>query len=137
MPIAYSDRKDLPGRQIADLFYAVGWSDQRETDEAHLKYYALPFINSTFVISAWDGETLVGCVRALSDQVFRSVIYDLAVLPGYQGQGIGKELLRLCRAQCPGSEWLLATVPERVGFYEKQGFQRLEEPVMQLPCQWF
>lgn len=43
--------------------------------------FNIGFLNSTFVFSAWIDEHLVGCVRVLSDLHFRSVIYDLAVLP--------------------------------------------------------
>ena len=136
MNITYRSEKNLPCLPLAALFRAVGWSDGAESDQM-LAHFNKPFLNSTFVFSAWDGERLVGCVRALSDRMFRSVLYDLAVLPEYQGKGIGGELVRLCRNECPDSEWLLQTVPERVAFYEKLGFDRFEEPVMQIPCRWF
>jgi len=136
MNITYDNRKELPCGGLVNLFRAVGWSDGSETEEM-LAHFNLPFLHSTFVFSAWDGETLVGCVRALSDRIFRSVIYDLAVLPEYQGRGIGSELIRLCISECPSSEWLLATIPERAGFYEKLGFSPFTQPVMQIPCKWF
>ena len=136
MRISYDSRKDLPCLALVELFRAVGWSDGSETEEMILKFNK-PFLNSTFVFSAWDGERLVGCVRALSDRMFRSVIYDLAVLPDYQGCGIGKELIRLCQSECPSSEWLVQTIPERTGFYERLGFNKYSDPVMQIPCRWF
>lgn len=136
MSITYSPRKDLPCLPLVHLFRAVGWSDGSETEEM-LAHFNRPFLNSTFVFSAWAGEKLVGCVRALSDRMFRSVIYDLAVLPEYQGRGIGSELVRLCISECPSSEWLLETIPERMSFYEKLGFSQFTQPVMQIPCQWF
>ena len=136
MRISYDSRKDLPCLALLELFRAVGWSDGSETEEMILNFNR-PFLNSTFVFSAWDGERLVGCVRALSDRMFRSVIYDLAVLPEYQGRGIGRELVRLCQNECPASEWLVQTIPERVGFYERLGFSTYSEPVMQIPCKWF
>lgn len=136
MCIRYDDRKDLPCEGLVALFRAVGWSDGSETEEM-LRHFNRPFINSTFVFSAWDGTRLVGCIRALSDRMFRSIIYDLAVLPEYQGRGIGKELIRLCRAQCPDSEWLLQTIRERIGFYEKLGFKQFSAPVLHIPCSWF
>ena len=134
--ITYSTKKDLPCEPLLRIFQAVGWSDGTET-QAMVDNFNKPFINSTIVISAWDGETLVGCVRALSDQMFRSIIYDLAVLPQYQKQGIGKELVRRCREHFPNSEWLVQTIPERVGFYESMGFQRKEDPFLNIPCKWF
>ena len=136
MSITYDTRKDLPCLPLCRLFRAVGWSDGNET-ETMLANFSKPFIHSTLVFSAWDGDLLVGCVRVLSDRMFRSVIYDLAVLPEYQGQGIGHELIRRCLAEYPDSEWLVQTIPERIGFYETLGFQNHGDPVLHLPCKWF
>ena len=59
-----------------------------------LEHFNIGFINSTFVFSAWIDKQLVGCVRVLSDLHFRSIIYDLAVLPEYQRRGVGSALIR-------------------------------------------
>ncbi len=135
--ITYSERKDLPNLPLRDLFFAVGWSDGTETQEM-LAAFAQPFINSTFVFSAWDDDLLIGCVRVLSDRMFRSIVYDLAVHPAYQQQGIGKELLHRCIAQCPDSEWLIQTEPHIAAYYEKQGFSRINEDIfLHIPCKWF
>ncbi len=92
MNITYEATKHLPPEQLHKIFVAVGWSDGGETPEMIETEYTVPWINSTLVIFAWDGESLVGAVRVLSDTLFRSVIYDLLVLPEYQGQEIGKNL---------------------------------------------
>ena len=76
-------------------------------------------------------------MRALSDTMFRSVILDLAVLPEYQGKGIGSELVRKCMDVYPDSEWLLETIPERVSFDEKLGFEINNNPVLKIPCKCF
>ena len=79
--IQYETRKDLPCRDLYELFLAVGWTDKNLTTQTMLENFNIGFINSTFVFSAWDNKRLVGCVRVLSDLHFRSVILDLAVLP--------------------------------------------------------
>ena len=72
MDISYNDaKKDLPPEQLHDLFVAVGWSDGTETPDMIQKGYRIPWINSTLVVSAWDGERLIGAVRVLSDTLFR------------------------------------------------------------------
>ena len=120
--IRYDDtRKDLPNEKLFALFWAVGWTNGDGADE-HLHHFNTPFCGSSYVISAWDGETLVGCVRVLSDGAVRSVLYDLAVLPEYQGQGIGGTLLTSCVQKYPNTEWIAETTQNRVGFYEKYGF---------------
>ena len=68
----------------------------------------------------------VGCIRVLSDLHFRSIIYDLAVLPEYQNKGIGKELVQRCMNACESSEWLVQTDMAK-GFYEKIGFKENDD----------
>ena len=90
--IRYDDiRKDLPNEKLFALFLSVGWASE-DGAAAHLHHFHAPFCGSSYVSSAWDGETLVGCARVLSDGAVRSVLYDLAVLPEYQGQGIGSSV---------------------------------------------
>lgn len=136
MNITYKTIKDLPNKQLYKLFSAVGWADEESTTQAMIDNFNKPFINSTIVISAWDEDVLVGCVRVLSDLMFRSVIYDLAVLPEYQGNGIGKELVRMCRGQVPNSEWLVGTTTEKASFYENIGFNLCDDVFLNIPCKW-
>jgi ribosomal protein S18 acetylase RimI-like enzyme len=101
--------------------------------------YNIPFINSTFVISAWYNEKLVGVVRVLSDKIFRSIIYDLIVDPEFQGNGIGRELIKLCINQNPNSEWLVETKENIAGFYENIGFKMCgkDNVFLNIPCKLF
>lgn len=137
MNITYKSIKDLPNEQLYKLFVSVGWADESTTTQSMIDNFNKPFINSTIVFSAWDNDLLVGCVRVLSDKMFRSVIYDLAVLPEYQGKGIGKELVKKCREQIPNSEWLVGTTTERDSFYENLGFEKCNDVFLSIPCKWF
>lgn len=92
------------GRALLDLQRAVAASD--------------------LVLTAWDGPVLVGCVRVLSDFVYRAVLCDVIVHPAYRGQGIGSKLVaqvtahpRLARVQ----KFTLMTTTAR-GFYERLGW---------------
>ena len=137
MDITYSTEKDLPFGQLYNLFSSVDWADENSTTEEMINNFSVPFINSTVVISAWDNDKLVGCVRVLSDRIFRSHIYDLAVLPEYQNQGIGTELVKRCIVHFPNSEWNLETIPERIGFYKQLGFEINEKPTLKIKCKLF
>jgi ribosomal protein S18 acetylase RimI-like enzyme len=137
MDIIYNDtRKDLPCGQLHRLFVSVGWSDGTETPDM-ISNYNIPFKNSTLVVSAWENENLVGAVRVLSDQMFRSVLYDFLVLPDYQNRGIGREMLRRCLEHFPKSEWLVQTTKEISGYYEKNGFKVNSDVFLSIPCQLF
>ena len=136
MRVEYRDKKDLPCNELYQLFLAVGWAKEDETTQAMIDNFNIGFINSTFVFSAWVDEHLVGCVRVLSDLHFRSIIYDLAVLPGFQNKGIGKELVQRCINACESSEWLVQTDMAK-GFYEKIGFKENADYFLTIPCKWF
>ena len=134
--IRYDDKiKELPCDQLYNLFKLAGWTEGSETDEM-LKNFNVPFINSTLVVSAWDNERLVGAVRVLSDKIIRSVIYDLVVDPEYQGQGIGKELVKRCIRHYPYTEWLVQTTGNIAGYYEKMGFKTYNDVVLSIPSKW-
>jgi len=137
MSIIYSDtKKDLPCKQLHKLFISVGWSDGSESADM-IENYNIPFINSTLVISAWENGRLIGVVRVLSDKMFRSIIYDLIVLPEYQGKGIGKELVKRCIEHYPNSEWLVQTTTKIYNYYEKLGFKINEDVFLTIPCKLF
>ena len=46
--------------------------------------------NSDAIISLWDGNQIVGFGRALSDGVFRAVLWDIVIDENHQGKGYGK-----------------------------------------------
>ena len=136
MNIEYRNQKDLPCDELYQLFLAVGWADESKTTQAMIDNFNVGFLNSTFVFSAWIDGRLVGCVRVLSDLHFRSIIYDLAILPKYQHMGIGTELVYKCIGMCESSEWLVQTDMAKE-FYEKIGFKKNEDYFLTIPCRWF
>lgn len=136
MNVEYRTQKDLPCNELFQLFLAVGWTTEDKTTQEMLDHFNIGFLNSTFVFSAWIDGRLVGCVRVLSDLHFRSIIYDLAVLPEFQHKGIGRELVQRCRNACKNSEWLVQTDAAKE-FYEKIGFQENRDHFLTIPCAWF
>ena len=52
------------------------------------------------VIVVYDSGKLVGMGRALCDGEYQAAIYDMVVLPEYQGKGIGKRSLTNCVKSC-------------------------------------
>ncbi|MGN1141852.1 MAG: GNAT family N-acetyltransferase [Oliverpabstia sp.] len=85
--------------------------------------------NSSKVISAWDGNKLVGLIRGLDDGIWQATIDCLLVNPAYQGKGIASTLLKYLLNEY--SDFLyIDVVPDEkknVSFYEKHGFKIMEE----------
>ena len=77
-------------------------------------------LSKTMNITAYDGETLVGCLRILTDGYFFGTITEMLVLPDYQRQGIGSRLLQLARENTPTMLYFGAQ-PDAEKFYEKNG----------------
>lgn len=77
-------------------------------------------LSKTINMTAYDDNSLVGCLRILSDGYFFGTITELLVLPDYQKQGIGSRLLKLAKEHTPTMLYFGAQ-PEAEAFYEKNG----------------
>lgn len=91
--------------------------------------------NSDLVCFAWDGDVLIGLGRALSDGEVQSVIYDLCMLPEYQGRGLGTRMMEAMMEKLDTPNMVLWAVPGKEDFYAKLGFRpmltamaRMEDP---------
>lgn len=84
------------------------------------------FQNSYAVVFVYDGQRLVGCGRSLSDGAFQAVLYDVALLPQYQGLGLGRKILQELLQSSPDCNIILFASPGKEPFYERFGFRRLK-----------
>ncbi|MGE0254255.1 MAG: GNAT family N-acetyltransferase [Alphaproteobacteria bacterium] len=75
-------------------------------------------------VFAWDGPHLVGAARATSDGVFYATIFDVAVTPERQGEGIGRMLVEHLLAVLPVERVFLTHTAGKAGFYARMGFLR-------------
>lgn len=55
-------------------------------------------MNSETVLTAWDGDKLVGLARAIDDGAILAQVHYVLVRPSYQGQGIAGALIERIRA---------------------------------------
>jgi GNAT superfamily N-acetyltransferase len=83
------------------------------------------FEHANVVISAWDGERLVGLLRGWTDFAFDGYVCDLAIHPGYQKQGVGRRLLDEAAALGPGIHWILLASPLAKAYYGHIGWNLL------------
>ena len=50
--------------------------------------------NSDVIISIWSNNELVGFGRALSDGIYRAVLWDVVIDQNHQGKGYGKMIIK-------------------------------------------
>ncbi|OZC04640.1 GNAT family N-acetyltransferase [Rubricoccus marinus] len=110
-----------PGR-IATLYRRAPLL--RQTDDADRLRES--FERSQLVLSAWQGDRLVGLARVLTDGYQVSYLCDLAVEPDVQGTGLGKKLIDTVLERCKGTELVLRDSNLSTGFYAHLGFKPIE-----------
>ena len=84
-------------------------------------------LGSNLVVTAWDGERLVGTTRVTTDGVYYATLWDVIVHPDHQRRGIGTALVERAVAPFVGrgfSYIALFSVAGGEGFYERLGFVR-------------
>lgn len=87
---------------------------------------AAMYAGSNVVITAWEGDKLVGILRGWTDGAYDGYVCDLAVDPDYQKQGVGRELLAQVTAQDPRIQWVLRASKIATGYYSHLGWQKIE-----------
>lgn len=79
--------------------------------------------NSNLVVTARDGDRLVGIARSVTDFHYCCYVSDLAVDAAYQRQGIGTRLQALTREQLgPRCKLILIAAPAANEYYAHIGF---------------
>jgi len=116
--IAYKTIQPLPFDPVVALFASVDWSSALKPDRL-----VQALNQSHTVITAWDGEILVGLGSAISDGCMVAYVPYMVVLPEYQGCGIGTEITRRLIERYDGFHQLALIADGRaVDFYKRMGF---------------
>ena len=118
--IIKKDCSNINWKEVRNIIKTVGMSYVDE--EIHKK----SFENSYTVVFIFDNEKLIGFGRAISDGVRQSSIYDVAILPEYQGFGVGKLIIENIINNTPTCNFILYASPGKEGFYESLGFRKLK-----------
>jgi len=117
--ITYRTTGDVDIFQLAKLFEQAGWHHRTKD----LGCLARVVSGSTLVVSAWDGDVLVGFARANSDGASDAHISTVAVHEGYRRQGIGLELIRRLVKGHDDLAFIVHAPTELAPFCVKAGFK--------------
>jgi GNAT superfamily N-acetyltransferase len=121
--ITYRTGNDLDLDQVIELYVASTLGARRPVADRAAMADMLRHAN--LVVSAWDGELLVGVSRSLTDFAYVCYLSDLAVRQTHQRCGIGRELIRRTRAGLgPRCKVVLLAAPAAVEYYPRLGFER-------------
>ncbi len=131
MTITYTEEKKFTVDQVQNLFLSVGWiSGQYPTR----LYKAL--MNSSTVITAWDGDRIVGLVRLLDDTEMVAYMHYVLVEPGYHHQGIANYMIEMVKEKYKNYLYI-EIMPEEsknAVFYQRFGFEIMPDGVAMQLC---
>ncbi len=120
MDIEIKETKEVNKEKIIELYQANKWSSAEKPD---LLYKAL--MNSDSLITAWDGNRLVGLGNAISDGYLVVYYPHLLVHPDYQGKGIGRMIVDRFQKKYENFHQQMLTADGRaIDFYRKCGFEK-------------
>jgi len=121
MNIEFKINKFVTTDQFIDLLNDSTLGERRPVDDRECIDGMLK--NSNLVLSAWDGEQLVGMARSMTDYHYACYLSDLAVHKKYQKEGVGKKLQALTQEQLgPKCKLILIAAPAVNSYYEYIGF---------------
>lgn len=115
-------------KQVEKLYNDVEW--YAYTKDLEVLQQALS--HSLEVISAWNGDKLVGLIRAVGDGLTILYIQDILVLKAYQNQGIATQLMEQMMEKYKNVRQkvlLTEEAPDVRHFYEKNEFESCDQGI--------
>ena len=122
--IKFTKESSVSIDDVLHLYQAVSWTNY--TNQPQMLEQSLA--HSLAIYVARDGEKIVGLVRLVGDGFSSVFVQDLIVLPSYQRQGIGSNLMKEALADYKDAYQIqLATeqTEKNLGFYRSLGFETL------------
>ncbi|MEW6209023.1 MAG: GNAT family N-acetyltransferase [Acidobacteriota bacterium] len=121
--IEYRYGNDLDLDQVIELYRASTLGERRPVDDPMIVSAMIRHAN--LIVTAWDGDLMVGISRTLTDFFYVGYLSDLAVRASHQKMGIGVELIRKTRERMgPRSMLVLLAAPKAIDYYPRIGFSK-------------
>jgi len=123
MPIVYSREPDLSAEEFRAILIASTLGERRPVDD--LARLDRMLRQADLVITARDGERLVGISRAITDFSYCCYLSDLAVDAAYQRRGIGKRLITETHESAGElTTLILVAAPAAESYYPRIGMKQ-------------
>ena len=114
----YTEPESFKNFELGGFF--VGWPNPPNLDT-----FNKLLLGSYKVVFAVSDNKVVGFITAISDGVLSAYIPLLEVLPDFQGQGIGKDLISIMKRELKDLYMVDLLCDEGlIPYYEKQGLKR-------------
>ena len=83
--------------------------------------------NSDVIVSLWVGNKIVGFGRALTDEIYRGVLWDIVIDQNYQGNGFGKLIVKslLSSKKIKNTKKLYLMTTNKKLFYSQLDFKEV------------
>jgi ribosomal protein S18 acetylase RimI-like enzyme len=122
MKITYKINQAITANQFIELLHESTLSERRPVEDIACMKGMLK--NANLLVTAWDGEKLVGVARSMTDFHYACYLSDLAVHKTYQRQGIGKQLQIITQSRLGDKcNLILLAAPDANTYYGHIGYE--------------
>lgn len=123
--IEYKINTSISVDQFIDLLHRSSLSERRPIDDRECLQGMVN--NSNLMVTAWDGEKLIGIARSMTDFHYACYLSDIAVDKQYQNSGVGRKLQAVTKEQlAERCKLILISAPDANAYYEHMGYTNNE-----------
>lgn len=129
--LKYTEEKIFTQEQVQQLFLSINWVSGN-----YPKRLCKALMNSSTVLTVWDGDFLVGLIRVLDDTEMLAQIHYVLVHPDYQRKEIASKMIGYIKEKYKDFMYL-EVMPEdknNMLFYKKNGFTLMENEIAMQIC---
>jgi GNAT superfamily N-acetyltransferase len=121
--IEYFSDRQISVDQFIELLKKTTLGGRRPVE--NIRCMAAMLAQADILVTAWQGDALVGLARSVTDFHFCCYLSELAVADAFQAMGIGKMLVQHTLACLEdGCMLTLLSAPQAVDYYPKIGFEK-------------
>lgn len=124
--ISYKEHAKLNQQAVLDLYNEANWTAYTKDPDNLMR----AINNSLYVLTAWEGDKLIGLIRLIGDGLTIIYIQDILVLKTYKRNKIGTTLVKKALDNYKNvRQTVLLTddSSETRGFYENLGFESCDK----------